>query len=113
MHPHGGGGFTLFNRANGRRGFIEMNLSAKKAIFFFPRPLNATYPVDWEQDGSEITIRCKDYVVSAFIDGKAVGNPVTLPDDFRGELSVGLGSSLGASADLLFDSPRIRKLKEQ
>ena len=110
--PHCGGGFTLFNRANGRRGFIEMNLWTKQAIFYFPRPLNATYPADWEKDGSEITIRCKDYVVSALIDGKPVGNPVTLPDDFRNELSVGLGSSLGADANLLFDSPRIRKLKE-
>lgn len=56
----------------------------------------------------ELTVRCKDYVLTAFLNGKQVGEPFTLPDRYRQNMQVGVGGSNGAS--IRFSNIRVRNL---
>jgi len=57
---------------------------------------------------SELTVRCKDYTLTVYVDQKKVSGPHPLPDGFRSGVLVGIGGR--QSAEVRFSKLRARNL---
>jgi hypothetical protein len=102
------GGLMVYPQVNsGTPGvFVGVNKKAQQAFF---RGGAAPVKVDVEfKDGSEFCVRFDDRTVTLFIDGKQVGEPYAVPENWKGNLTFALATH--GSTPTWFRNMRIRKL---
>lgn len=104
------GGIAIFAPGRTRyRGWVGLTLGKSTGTFSFSQD-SVKFDTPETLDAL-ITVRCKDHVLTAYVDGKQVGEPFPLPDRYRVEdLQIGVGGS--SMMEVTFTDIRVRNLKK-
>lgn len=103
---HRSGGILIYNANRRVRGLAILDFGSQQAGFVFGRDQLA-YPCNAKQ-GCVMVVRVNGHTLTLLIDGKQIGQPYELGEEFAGEISVGVGAVDGLPVQ--FTDLRIRKL---